>query len=210
MPHTEASCFCQTCARPFTAHIGLVYSNTSPSMRPLCSLEVKKALALFSARMLCEPSCVRAIIFADVSSAYYCTLRELASRLASSDMRPNDVSGASDALCLEYQLREPPALAQQGAHPWLQALTEALNQGTWMHLKGDSVPIATRRGTRPGSAWADLTFGVLSYWSGAYYVSETSVEGQTRCKAKSRMCRGIPGVIGGRLKALARLFSLMT
>eukprot|EP00439_Symbiodinium_sp_Y106_P038167 s6818_g4.t1 len=102
-----------------------------------------------------------AIIFADVSSAYYCTLRELASRLASSDMRPNDVSGASDALCLEYQLREPPALAQQGAHPWLQALTEALNQGTWMHLKGDSVPIATRRGTRPGSAWADLTFGVL-------------------------------------------------
>ena len=102
-----------------------------------------------------------AIIFADVSSAYYCTLRELASRLASSDLQPNDLSGASDALCLEYQLKEPPALAQQGAHPWLQALTEALNQGSWMHLQGDFVPIATRRGTRPGSAWADLTFGVL-------------------------------------------------
>eukprot|EP00439_Symbiodinium_sp_Y106_P025363 s1003_g3.t1 len=102
-----------------------------------------------------------AIIFADVSSAYYCAMRELASRLASSDTQPRDVNGALDALCLEYQLREPPTLAQQGAHPWLQALTETLNRGTWMHLKGDSVPIATRRGTRPGSAWADLTFGVL-------------------------------------------------
>ena len=85
---------------------------------------------------------------------------------------PDDLPGelglaASGPLCdILYPLvlkldQEPSALAQEGATEWLQALTCELNAKTWMHLRGDSVAVATRRGTRPGSAWADLTFGVL-------------------------------------------------
>ena len=101
------------------------------------------------------------VLFADVSSAYYCTRRDLAARMPFSDQDHVNPENDSEELCLEFQLHEPAALTQQGAHPWLQALTCALNQGTWMHQQGDTAPIATRRGTRPGSAWADLTFGVL-------------------------------------------------
>ena len=52
-------------------------------------------------------------------------------------------------------------MAQGGASPWLRALTATINSGTWMTLRGDDQVVRTRRGTRPGSSWADLTFGVL-------------------------------------------------
>ena len=105
-----------------------------------------------------------AVVFADVSSAYYSTVRELASRMpkdeptigpdGSNDNEPDDLS-------VERQLEQPSAMLQSGAEPWLRAVTATINSNTWMVLQGDCAPITTRRGTRPGSAWADLTFGII-------------------------------------------------
>ncbi|CAE7291651.1 unnamed protein product [Symbiodinium sp. CCMP2592] len=101
-----------------------------------------------------------AVVFADVSSAYYSTVRSLAAKLPSSSSAalPETENAVLD---LQEQLRMPSAMESSGASPWLRALTAELNHGTFMCLQGDDIPIATRRGTRPGSAWADLTFGVV-------------------------------------------------
>ncbi|CAE7768660.1 unnamed protein product [Symbiodinium sp. KB8] len=105
-----------------------------------------------------------AVVFADVAAAYYSTVRCLAARHPADEAVAT--SGSSDTPpadgdSLEAQKAAPSALARGGAEPWLQALTATLNTDTWMLLCGDSVPILTHRGTRPGSAWADLSFGVL-------------------------------------------------
>ena len=103
-----------------------------------------------------------AIVFADVASAYYATRRELAARHPEDELANEDSSvSPAEEDSLEGQLARPSALAQQSAEPWLRALTTVLNEDTWMRLQGDDVPVATFQGTRPGSAWADLTFGVL-------------------------------------------------
>ena len=105
------------------------------------------------------------ILFADVAAAYYSTIRSLASRhpeaepAAGSDV--GDPAGVCTELSLQQQLDAPSAMAQGGASPWLRALTAAINDGTWMTLRDDDQVVRTRRGTRPGSSWADLTFGVL-------------------------------------------------
>ncbi|CAE7819266.1 unnamed protein product [Symbiodinium microadriaticum] len=103
-----------------------------------------------------------AIVFADVASAYYATRRELAARHPDDEVADEGSSAShAEADSLEGQLARPSALAQQSAEPWLRALTTVLNEDTWMRLQGDTTPVATYQGTRPGSAWADLTFGVL-------------------------------------------------
>ena len=49
-----------------------------------------------------------------------------------------------------------------GAEAWLAGITSELNDLAWMGIAGDNGdPILTRRGTRPGSSFADITFGVL-------------------------------------------------
>ena len=107
-----------------------------------------------------------AVIFADVSAAYYSTIRALAARLPQHEPMPIALEHASaagpvDLSELQRQMQQPSAMSQGGASSWLCALTATLNSGTWMYLQGDTTPVATRRGTRPGSAWADLTFGVV-------------------------------------------------
>ena len=104
-----------------------------------------------------------AVIFADVSSAYYSTIRDLAARIPGPKAQAQSGSDEAeyDELTIAGQLQQPSALEQSNAHPWLQALTATINGGTWMHLRNDDIPVLTRRGTRPGSAWADLSFGVL-------------------------------------------------
>ncbi|CAE7946514.1 unnamed protein product, partial [Symbiodinium sp. KB8] len=100
-----------------------------------------------------------AVVFADVASAYYSARRELAVR------HPSDAAHGQRASqegfetdCLEEQLALPSALEQEGASGWLKALTTVINEDTWMCLQNDDTPVQTRRGTRAGSAWADLTF----------------------------------------------------
>ena len=54
------------------------------------------------------------------------------------------------------------AMDFERAEPWLQRIATELNCETWMTIAGDGeCPIATHRGSRPGSSWADLMFGLL-------------------------------------------------
>ncbi|CAE7819601.1 unnamed protein product, partial [Symbiodinium sp. KB8] len=105
------------------------------------------------------------IIFADVAAAYYSTVRSLASRHP--ELEPTNKDGQSESggacpdLSFEGQIEAPSAMLQSGAGSWLRALTATINAGTWMTLRDDDRIIRTRRGTRPGSSWADLTFGVI-------------------------------------------------
>ena len=105
-----------------------------------------------------------AVLFADVSSAYYSTIRSLAADFpcVGSVVRGDvDDHQVGTELSIAHQLQQPSALSADGASKWLQAVTASLNGGTWMCLKGDGTPLATNKGTRPGSAWADLTFAVV-------------------------------------------------
>ena len=120
-------------------------------------ISVSHAMRTFM-RIRAIQGCTSAVLFADVSAAYYSTVRELAARNPAETRQ--GPQGADD-LSLEVQRCLPSGLEQAGADPWLSALTSTLNAGTWMYLQGDTVPVRTRRGTRPGSAWADLTFGVI-------------------------------------------------
>ena len=108
------------------------------------------------------------VIFADVASAFYAAIRQLAAPVPShnfqalcaglglteGDMR--ELAGK-----LAGKLQEPSGLASNGASPWLQALTAQVHSGTWMTIGTSPDPVVTRRGTRPGSPWADVTFGTI-------------------------------------------------
>ena len=138
--------------------------TTSPLQlggKPGCSVIFGSHLTRSFMRWRSSQGQTSAVLFADVSSAYYCARRELASRPHGTRADEPAASEPDDPLTLAYQLRAPSALEQANAHPWLCAMTTAINSNTWMHLKDDHIPIITRRGTRPGSAWADLSFGVI-------------------------------------------------
>ncbi|CAE7280979.1 unnamed protein product [Symbiodinium necroappetens] len=75
------------------------------------------------------------ILFADVSAAYYSAVRALTARGSEEDQGGQ-------------------------ATDWLQALTHDLNHRTWMTLNSDDAPVLTTQGSRPGSSWADLFFGI--------------------------------------------------
>ena len=95
------------------------------------------------------------ILFADVAAAYYSAVRSLTARKT---LAPAEDSQVPEAV--QAQLSRPSALAAGGASTWLEHLTSDFNQRTWMTLAGDTEAILTTKGSRPGSSWADLFFGV--------------------------------------------------
>ena len=67
-----------------------------------------------------------------------------------------------DVEALKRHLEDSPAMQVERAAGWLCRVTAELNDTTWMNLADDhGPPILTRRGTRPGSAFADITYGLL-------------------------------------------------
>ena len=98
------------------------------------------------------------ILFADVASAYYTAVRALtAKKPGAPEASPSDDERGE---MLRAELAEPTAMARAQASPWVEALTAELNSHTWMYLAGDDQPIMTRQGSRPGSSFADLFYGV--------------------------------------------------
>ena len=102
------------------------------------------------------------LLFADVASAYYCAVRGLTARKQELHTSPQSNPPPSHAEGSEVarQLQEPTALSRANASPWLETLTAEFNHNTWMYLAGDGRPAVTRQGSRPGSSWADLFYGV--------------------------------------------------
>ena len=107
-----------------------------------------------------------AVMFADITAAYYGAVRELTTEgRGKADVeaicRTLPIA-AEDKLALGEHLQLPSAMKDRDAESWLCRITNELNSATWMALAGDSGdPILTKRGTRPGSSFADITFGLL-------------------------------------------------
>ncbi|CAE7621446.1 unnamed protein product [Symbiodinium sp. CCMP2592] len=100
-----------------------------------------------------------AVIFADVASAYYSSLRELTARHPCAKGDPRNLDFLPDHEGLLQQLDKPSVLRQGGASDWLEAVVAEMHRRTWFTIAGDGHPVQTRRGSRPGSTFADLMFG---------------------------------------------------
>ena len=108
------------------------------------------------------------VLFADIASAYYSTVRELVagrpgaagggipdSALANLNLSRDDIER------LREHAQEPTALHQAGADAWTEAVSHCITDGTFFLIRGDSTAVATERGTRPGSSWADILFAAV-------------------------------------------------
>ncbi|CAE7920999.1 unnamed protein product [Symbiodinium necroappetens] len=106
-----------------------------------------------------KPACV---LFADVASAYYNSIRDLTARRLDNQGRPVTTHILPDDTepheGLVEALRGPSAFEASGANAWLESLAAEFHRGSWFSLRGDHVPVVTRRGSRPGSSLADLMY----------------------------------------------------
>ncbi|CAE7938325.1 unnamed protein product, partial [Symbiodinium necroappetens] len=68
---------------------------------------------------------------------------------------------AEDVADIRAHLQADSAMHTAGSNAWLEALADNISGGNWFILKNDVVPVRTYRGTRPGSAFADVVFALL-------------------------------------------------
>ena len=105
------------------------------------------------------------VLFADISAAFYAAVRQLAAPVelrSFADVSTGLALEPGDVEALRAHLSEPNALEADGASEWLQHIAAEFHTATWMQVAGtEPTPLLTRRGTRPGSNWADLTFAVI-------------------------------------------------
>ena len=106
------------------------------------------------------------LIFADVQSAYYKAIRELATGHAdeiSIQQIVHRFKLDEDAARTLYMAMHQNGGQQQLGGSALQAalMTEGLSQ-TWFSCSGKEA-VRTERGTRPGDSWADITFAVIMH-----------------------------------------------
>ena len=112
-------------------------------------------------RFCASAGCSAVTLFTDVASAYYTAVRALTAVRGSLDEAHGaGLTEQQSSTLLSEELAQPTAMRQAQATPWVEALTAELNSHTWMYLAGDTQPIVTRRGSRPGSSFADLFYGV--------------------------------------------------
>ena len=125
-------------------------------------------------RAMAGQSC--AVVFADIASAYYAAVRQLAVGHDDADSSIGlhaAIEGLKlshdEAVALRQHAQEvcalhrsgAPSWTQPGAPSWTQELAHELHSSTWFNMAGDTELVATHRGTRPGSSWADVLFGCL-------------------------------------------------
>ena len=146
-----------------------LYDHVMRHAPPLLLGGKRGASAVFGShaiRLFCKwattnqlPACV---LFADVASAYYNSVRDLTARRV--DAQGCAVSthtlpeGATAHEGLLEALRGPSAFEATGAPVWLESLAAEMHRRSWFTLRGDHVPVVTRRGSRPGSSLADIMY----------------------------------------------------
>ena len=105
-----------------------------------------------------QPAC---ILYADVASAYYNSVRDLTAQRVDVDGCPVDSLAAAqlpaDANVADTRASGS-AFRARGASPWLESLAAEMHRGSWFALRGDHVPVVTHRGSRPGSSLADIMY----------------------------------------------------
>ncbi|CAE7176445.1 unnamed protein product, partial [Symbiodinium necroappetens] len=146
-----------------------IYEHVLHHAPPLLLGGRKGASAVFGShviRLFCrwtaacqKPACV---LFADVASAYYNSIRDLTARRIDDQGQPVSThvphDGTEQHEGLATALHGPSAFEASGATAWLESLAAEFHRGSWFSLRGDHVPVVTRRGSRPGSSLADLMY----------------------------------------------------
>ena len=160
---------CHQCLRPalrdvFTSHT----SSLQMGGRPGCSVTFGSHLLRAVTAHYSAKGVPTYILFADIASAFYCTVTQLVADADHDD--PMQVLdrvtstlnlSSDDRAALAKHLGEPSTLAQAQADPWLEHTASRISSGNWFVLQGDTVPLATGRGSRPGSSCADVLFALL-------------------------------------------------
>ena len=108
------------------------------------------------------------VLYADIASAFYSAVTQLTAG-GGEDVPASLVQRlvaslrltSEDAASLRSRIYGPTAMAVAGAPAWLESLTDMISSNNWFVLRGDTIPIATARGSRPGSSFADLVFALL-------------------------------------------------
>ena len=107
-----------------------------------------------------------AILFTDISSAYYSVVRELITGQHSSSASVLEIAAnlaltPEDLQQLQHYVSAEPVLSGEGAGELLTALARELHCNTWFVMHQDYEVVRTQRGTRPGSSLADVLYGLL-------------------------------------------------
>ena len=106
------------------------------------------------------------ILFCDLASAYYAVVRELLLGKDLTDAPLSEVTRSlglsdEDLQLLRAYVDHEVIVNADGDESLLQAIGREVHTHTWFWINQDSRLVMTRRGTRPGSSWADVLFGIL-------------------------------------------------
>eukprot|EP00435_Cladocopium_sp_Y103_P041926 s1460_g11.t1 len=107
-----------------------------------------------------------ALVFLDLTEAFYRTLRPLAVGGEMSDecigQMCHRLNLAPETMHeLSFLLSQPSALCEAGAPAHVQLLLQALHRDTWFQLGTQTDLVRTEIGSRPGDSFADVVFGYL-------------------------------------------------
>jgi hypothetical protein len=122
-----------------------------------------------------------AVIFLDLTEAFYRTLRPLVGGGVCSDhcisLMCQKLGLESDAFQdLNRLLHEPSALAAAQAPRHVQKMLQAIHCDTWFQLGQQNDLVRTEIGSRPGDSFADVVFGLL--WAKLLQKLEKSLTAQ--------------------------------
>ena len=122
-----------------------------------------------------------AILFLDISSAYYSVVRELLVGGQLSEASVEELAASlslskDDLQYMQSLLAEEPVLNGEGSQMLLPALTREMHCGTWFLMSQDTQLVRTRRGTRPGSSLADTLYALLFVSGGETSSSKAFVQ----------------------------------
>lgn len=125
-------------------------------------LHMTRAFLRWKARI----SASTAVVFLDLTEAFYRTLRPLAVGGEMSDHSIGLMCARlgldSDAMHdLTQLLQEPAALAEAQAPAHVQRMLQAFHRDTWFQIGTQTDLIRTEIGSRPGDSFADVVFGLL-------------------------------------------------
>ena len=111
------------------------------------------------------------VLFTDIATAFYSVVRQLVAAQGDSGSQGSTLPdavykgmklSAGELARLQEHVAQPSSLRRVGASRWLEALADKVSDNnTWFMLRGDQQAILTHRGTRPGSSWADVLFGMI-------------------------------------------------
>ena len=104
-----------------------------------------------------------AIVFVDISNAFYRLLRQHIVRVRGEDRSFQQLFEKLDLPEGSYEefcslLTQSSAIEEAEVRPCLQALFQEFFESTWFKLRDDNHIVQTRRGSRPGDSFADLCF----------------------------------------------------